>query len=154
MPQLHSKFFGTVSFDSKDLFHFDAGIPGFESETQYVGLEMPGQQPILYLQSTRSADLCLITLPVLACLHSYQLQLAAAERFCLGLDAGCDLKIGDQVGCFAIVTVDEHGEPTANLAAPLVVNLATRQCLQSFQPDVSYSFRHPLIQQPEPVATC
>lgn len=154
MPQLHSKFFGTVSFESVDLFYFPEGIPGFESETYYVGLEMPGQKPILYLQSIRSSDLCLISIPILTCVHDYRLQLTRAERHCLRLDAEDAPRIGHEVGCFAIVTVDETGEPTANLAAPLVMNLANRRCLQSFQPDVSYSFRHPLAQLHQAVPVC
>jgi flagellar assembly factor FliW len=154
MPQILSKFFGTVNFEDRDLFHFPQGIPGFEGEKKFIGVEIPDQGPVLYLQSAASQDLCLITLPVRACVHDYRLEITPEDRRLLGLDLVAELRIGWEVGCFVIVTVDSSGEPTANLAAPLVVNLANRQCLQSYQADSDYSFRHLLAGSRESVAAC
>jgi flagellar assembly factor FliW len=154
MPQVQSKFFGTISFDEGDLFHFRNGIPGFEGEREYIGIEIPDQRPILYLQSTISEELCLITLPVRVFLNDYRFDVTPEERRLIELDATVALRIGSDVGCFAIVTVDESGEPAANLAAPIVMNLANRQCVQSFQADSDYSFRHPLSESPEPSPAC
>jgi flagellar assembly factor FliW len=154
MPQIQSKFFGNVSFHGHDLFHFPIGLPGFEGEKEFVGIEIPDQRPVLYLQSTASQDLCLITMPVRACLNEYQLDVTPEERQLIGLEDTGLLTIGFEVACMAIVTVDESGEPTANLAAPLVMNLATRRCVQSFQAESDYSFQHRLSGSAEPVAVC
>src|ERR1700730_18021779 len=120
MPAIESKFFGSMTFETPDLFRFPLGIPGFEGEKEFVAVEIPSQGPVLYLQSVTSPDLCFITLPVRTCLHDYRLELTPAERQFLALDPTTPLRLGREVGCFAIVTVDPDGEPVANLAAPLV----------------------------------
>jgi flagellar assembly factor FliW len=154
MPAIESKFFGLMTFEAPDLFRFPLGIPGFEREKEFVAVEIPSQGPVMYLQSVTSPDLCFITLPVRACLHDYQLELSPAERQLLALDPVAPLRLGCEVGCFAIVTVDPDGEPVANLAAPLVMNLANRNCIQSFQADFDYSFRHVLTASEEVATTC
>jgi flagellar assembly factor FliW len=154
MPRIQSKFFGDVSFHGHDLFHFPIGLPGFEGEKEFIGIEIPEQRPVLYLQSTASEDLCLITLPVRVCMNEYQLDVAPEERRLIGFEETELLTIGSEVACLAIVTVDESGEPAANLAAPLVVNLANRQCVQSFQAEANYSFQHRLAGSVEPAAVC
>jgi flagellar assembly factor FliW len=154
MAETQSKFFGSMTFDPKDLFRFPLGIPGFECEKEFIGIEIPDQRPVLYLQSVVSPDLCLITLPVRACLPDYRLELTQAERRLIALDLTAPLRLGLEVGCFAIVTVDPEGEPVVNLAAPLVVNLANRECIQSYQAEFDYSFRHVLTAPSELVPAC
>jgi flagellar assembly factor FliW len=154
MPQIQSKFFGNVSFRGQDLFHFPIGLPGFEGEKEFIGIEIPDQRPVFYLQSTASEDLCLITLPVRVFMDEYQFDVTPEERRLIGLEETELLTIGSEVACLAIVTVDESGEPAANLAAPLVMNLANRQCVQSFQAESDYSFQHRLSGSAEPAAVC
>jgi flagellar assembly factor FliW len=50
--------------------------------------------------------------------------------------------------------VDPEGEPVANLAAPLVLNLANRECIQSYQAEFDYSFRHVLSASGEVALAC
>jgi flagellar assembly factor FliW len=46
--------------------------------------------------------------------------------------------------CLAILTVPKEGPVTANLLAPVVVNLATRVAVQAVRADTMYSHRHPI----------
>jgi flagellar assembly factor FliW len=41
--------------------------------------------------------------------------------------------------------VAEHRSPTANLLAPIVVNLKTHRAIQAIQADSGYSHQHPLL---------
>lgn len=131
-----------MEFQLCDLFHFPRGLPGLEEEVSFFAVSIPGQEPLMYLQSTRTPGLCLITLPARACRQDYSLELSPDEKDLLGILASTTPRIGIEVACQVIVTVDERREPVANLAAPLVLNLATRLATQSFQAMSDYSFRH------------
>lgn len=145
-----SQYFGTLELNSSEAFHFAQGIPGFESERLFAPVEIPEQHPLLYLQSLSRADLCLITLPVRAIVSDYALELAPEDAELLKLAGGEEPRIGDNVLCLAIVTVDETHTPAANLLAPIVVNTRNREAVQSIQTGASYSHRHPIAPEPSP----
>jgi flagellar assembly factor FliW len=52
-------------------------------------------------------------------------------------------RIGEDVLCLAVLSIRPEG-PTANLLAPVVVNLRNRLAVQAVAPDSEYSHRHPL----------
>jgi flagellar assembly factor FliW len=144
MAQIFSKYFGSFDLREREIVHFPGGLPGFEDQTQYAALSIPGQEPILYLQSLTRPELCLITLPARVFDSSYRVELNSEERETLSLPAEGSLRIGSEIACQVIVTVDENREPLANLAAPLIINLACHRGIQVFQAAAQYSFRHPL----------
>lgn len=147
MPQITSRYFGTFDLHGREVVHFPIGIPGFEDQTDYVALSIPGQEPILYLQSVSRPELCLITLPARAFRPDYQLDLSAEERETLALPPECELNIGTDIACQVIVTVDRNSEPAANLAAPLVINLLNHRAIQVFLTGADYSFQHPIAEE-------
>jgi flagellar assembly factor FliW len=149
MSQINSRYFGKFDTREREVVNFPCGLPGFEEQTHYAALSIPGQEPILYLQSLTRAELCLITLPARVFRPDYELELNPEEREALGLPAGSNLRIGKDVACQVIVTVDQTREPSANLAAPLVINLANHLGMQVFQAGADYSFRHPLAEIPQ-----
>ena len=144
MAQIFSKYFGSFDLHEREIVHFPCGLPGFEDQTHYAALSIPGQEPLLYLQSLTRPDLCLITLPARVFDSSYQVELNPEERETLSLPADGPLEIGVEIACQVIVTVDENREPAGNLAAPLIINLTTNRGLQIFQMASHYSFSHPL----------
>jgi flagellar assembly factor FliW len=46
--------------------------------------------------------------------------------------------------CLAIISVDEKRAPVANLLAPLVINIKTRQAVQAIQAESSWTCEYPL----------
>jgi len=142
MATILSRYFGSFELEGREVVRFRKGIPGFEDQTDFAALSIPGQEPILYLQSTTRPELCLITLPARLFRPDYQLELGPEERDSLELPASADLEIGRDIACQVIVTVDQNREPAANLAAPLVINLSNHFALQVFQARPGYSFRH------------
>jgi flagellar assembly factor FliW len=59
--------------------------------------------------------------------------------------------IGSEVLCLTILSVEKNAPPTANLLAPIVVNLHTQRARQVIQVDSAYSHREKL---PIRVAAC
>jgi flagellar assembly factor FliW len=150
MPTFSSRHFGSIAYQNDATFEFPAGLPGFEQERQFVAVEHAASKPIVFLQSLTRPELCFITLPVLAVKRDYKLAVCAEDLRALDLAGDRQPAIGDDVLCLAIVSVAEGRLPTANLLAPVVVNLKTRRGLQAIQEESAYSHQHPLLgERPE-----
>jgi flagellar assembly factor FliW len=82
----------------------------------------------------------------------YRLAVSAEDRALIGLPAGRTLQIGQDVVSAAIVTVRDGSSPTANLLAPVVINLSNRKAVQAVATESGYSLQHVL--EAEEVAVC
>jgi len=122
---------------------FPEGLPGFEERRQFVALTLPHTQPLVFLQSLDDAALCFITLPVLSIDRQYRLEIREEDLKIVGLSPKRQPRIGEDVACMAVLTVQESG-PTANLLAPIVINIKNLKAVQAIAPDSGYSHQHPL----------
>lgn len=143
--QFQTRHFGTIEFEPNDVCQFPAGLPGFEDEHEFIPLEQPHTRPIVFLQSLRRPELCFITLPVQTIQPDYRLAISPEDLRLLELPEDRQPEIGKQVLCLAIVAVAEGEPPTANLLAPVVINLENRRAVQAILSDSGYSHRHPLL---------
>lgn len=152
MPSVQTKYFGTLSYEPDAPLEFPQGLPGFEDRRRFLALSFADTQPLVFLQSLEDPGLCFITLPVLAIDPRYQLRLDGEDGELIGLAAGHAPRIGDDVLCLAVVSIRESG-PTANLLAPVVVNLSNRKAVQAVDAEPGYSHQHALIPQEAPVCS-
>jgi flagellar assembly factor FliW len=138
---------GEVEYSSHAVFTFPLGIPGFENEHTFVFLERPDAHPLMFMQSTATPKLCLILMPILAADRHYKLRLAAEDLSALQLPAHKQPRIGKEILCAVVVCAsgEDRPDPTANLLAPIVVNLKRQIGIQVIQTQVHYSYRHPLF---------
>jgi flagellar assembly factor FliW len=60
-------------------------------------------------------------------------------------------RIGEDVLCLAVLSMRESG-PTANLLAPVVVDLISHRAVQAVAPESDYSYQHALF--PREAAPC
>jgi flagellar assembly factor FliW len=81
-------------------------------------------------------------------LADYDLAMTREDLERLGLDSSRQPAPGREVLCLALLCSPESGPVTANLLAPVVVNLATRAAVQAIRADARYSHRH--VIRPEP----
>lgn len=147
MPPLRSKYFGEMDYSPESVYHFEDGIPGFEDQTEFVFLDQPHTQPLVFMQSLKDPALCFIAVPTSVAHAGYRPNLSSENREGLGLDPLSDPQIGRDILCLALVTVTEGSAPTVNLASPIVLNLLNQKGLQAIQEAPEYSFRHPLVAQ-------
>jgi len=141
---LFSAYFGTLNLEKAAILSFPQGLPGFENERQFAAIQIPGQHPLIYLQSVATPDLCLLTFPVGTIDSNYSLQVSAEDRDVLQLPLTNSPEQTDNLLALAIVAIDPDAGATANLAAPLVVNLHNHLALQSLQPNAALSYNFPL----------
>jgi flagellar assembly factor FliW len=127
---------------------FRNGIPGFANERRFLFVEQPNLAPLVHIQSLRSPDLHFVALPVAFIDPSYEVQLNSEDL--RGLDLATCPETAGEAGllCLAILAADEHGPPTANLLAPIVVNLALGLGVQAVRMDSRYSHSYSLGEVP------
>jgi flagellar assembly factor FliW len=90
------------------------------------------------------ATLCFLAFPILVADRNYQLAVSAEDLAALDLDRGRQPKLGREVLVLALVSLHDGFSATANLMAPVVLNLETRRGLQAIRPDRLYSHQHPI----------
>jgi flagellar assembly factor FliW len=144
VQRCQTRYFGPVEYEEDSVVVFPDGIPAFERERRFVAIRQPLNEPLIFLQSLTNPDLSFVTLPAAAVCPGFQLRLTPEDRDSLGLDAGRQPVIGRDVLCLAILSLEENKAPTANLLAPIVVNLRTRRGRQAIQTDSPYSHREAL----------
>jgi flagellar assembly factor FliW len=148
MPTCATKYSGMVQYEDSAVLQFPAGLPGFECETRFLPLHRPGYEPLIFLQSVETPDLCFVTTPVQTIDPSYQLEVAEQDLELLGLSVSGQPEIGRDVLCVAILTVKENSV-TANLRAPIVVSLRNSRAVQSLVQTLAYSHEQSVVRGKE-----
>jgi flagellar assembly factor FliW len=133
--------FGTLEYSAALAVEFEDGLPGFESERRFVLVQRADHHPLVFLQSVDTSGLCFPALPAQVVDPQYQLRLSDADSAALGLTGTAT--IAEQTLCLALIAIHAN-DPTANLLAPVVINLLTRTAAQCIDPDMRYSHRTPL----------
>src|SRR5450631_3623866 len=146
MPVMETKNFGKISFEPDSELEFSSGLPGFDSRRRFVAVRFVESDPLICLQSLEDPNLCFITMPILAVDPGYKLKMNGEDLDRLGLSPARQPAIGEDVLCLTVISVQETG-PTANLMAPIVVNLRNRKAVQSVPAESDYSHQHALMPQ-------
>jgi flagellar assembly factor FliW len=140
MPLADTEQFGPLDYQEDAALLFPRGLPGFEQRHRFVLVKQPDLAPLVHLQSLESAELCFVAIPVQVIDQDYHPQLLPEDADLLGveqLDSTHSLLL-------ALLAVSCDGHVTANLLAPIVVNLATRTALQAVRGDSQYSHQYVL----------
>jgi flagellar assembly factor FliW len=159
MTSLPSSFEDSGSADRLNRLDLDFphGLPGFETSRRFVLQLQTALAPIATLQSAQqstqqsedSSQVCFLVVPVALLVKDYALLVTLEDLRTLGLEEDRQPQVPapgavSNVLCLAILTVPKYGPITANLLAPVVVNLATRVAVQAVRADTAYSHRHPI----------
>jgi flagellar assembly factor FliW len=148
-----SKHFGTIDVDEQSVIEFPQGLPGFEDRRRFLPLQMPAQPGLIFLQSLELAELCFLALAVHSVRPDYELEITAEDLETLGLPAGQQPRIGQDVIALAILLLEEGRDPSVNLRSPIVIHMNTRRALQAIRPDERYGYDEALV-APQPEAVC
>jgi flagellar assembly factor FliW len=150
MPVTVTRYFGELTYDQDGVFCFPIGIPGFETQRRFLFIEQQHTHPVVFMQSLDQPDLCFLAVPVSVAVPNYSLELAPEEHSTLGLTE--NLAFGSSgITCLGLITCVEGGNPTINLASPIVLNLEKRIGIQAIPAGSRYSLRHPLLAREEAI---
>ncbi len=140
MLSCETKYFGVLPYEPSAVLEFPEGLPAFEDEHRFILIDRQDLKPLVFLQSLDSPGLCFLTVPVGVVAADYSLELAEENT---ALSVPRKPEIGKDVACLVIVTLRPTG-PTANLLAPVVIDLKNLRAIQAVMPGSSYSIQHPL----------
>jgi flagellar assembly factor FliW len=141
MISIQTRRFGKLEVDEGAALEFPQGLPGFEGCGRFAVVERPQLAPVVCLQSLDSPDVCFWAAPARFIDEAYSLEMGSEDLRVLGFE---QLAESNDLLCLAILCAPENGPLTANLLAPVVVNLKTRVAVQAVRADNRYSHRHPV----------
>jgi flagellar assembly factor FliW len=143
MPVCQTRYHGEIRFEPRQVLHVPGGLFGFSEETEFLLLELPSMRPLVFLQSIRTADLCFIALPAQVVEPGYRLELQPTDIQTFGYSPDAPPTMGRDLLCLALLTMREQEEPTANLLAPVIIDISRHHGMQVLvQGD--YSHQHPI----------
>ena len=105
--------------------------------------------PLVFLQSLTRANLCFLAFPIQVVDRDYALAVASEDLEALDLETGRQPILGSEVVVLTLISLDDEFVASANLMAPVVLNVKTRRGLQAIRRDRLYSHQHPVPQQQE-----
>ena len=121
---------GPVQVTERDRFSFPQGLYGFAAAREFA-LVPSGRPGLYWLQSTVEPALAFLLADPFAPFPDYAPEVPDAELAALGDGLAPH---PSHVGVFAVVTLGEGGAATANLRAPLVLDVHARRGRQVVLP--------------------
>ena len=128
--------FGSISVSEEDIITFPEGMLGFSKIDKYVLVERTDDSLFLWLQAVKKPSVAFPLLEPEIFEKSYRVELAEDDRSILQLD---NLK---HARVYAIITIpSDPTKMTANLKAPIVVNLKGQLARQVILHEADYPIR-------------
>jgi flagellar assembly factor FliW len=148
MMTLKGTRFGNIEFAKGDVIHFPEGMIGFQNLQKYVVVHTKEGSPYRWLQSVEEPKLAfLVSIPE-SFVAEYAPEISNSEAKSLGLKP-------ETPHLILVTTTIPAGQPTlatANLAAPVIINLETRKAKQVILEDEAYTIRYPIFSGQQDVA--
>ena len=137
--QIETSRFGTIEASAEEWIEFP-GIPGFAAAKRFVLRGHDQGALFAWLVSLDVPDLAFVVTNPWEFFADYDPPVEPSQLQSLGVEAPEDLD-------FLVIVTLQDGQPTLNLAAPVVLNARTRKGVQVVLDRGGYSARQPL---PEP----
>jgi len=143
MTTIDTVRFGQIEFEDDNVFTFVQGMPGFESNLQFLLLQAPDNVPFYFLQAVDDQELAFVLTDPFYFYPEYAFDLSDAVSKELEISNPADVKV------WSVVTLNSNeglNAATINLLAPIILNKNTRRAKQIVLIESTYSTKHVLIQ--------
>ena len=132
--------FGQVELKDEDVLQFSEGLLGFADLRKFVLLDDPNDEIFAWLQSCESPQIAFPVLEPELFAPQYKATLTKSDLESLKMMSG------EKARFFSIVTIpDDPTQMTANLKAPVVVNIDSRIARQCVLQDNNLAIREPIF---------
>jgi flagellar assembly factor FliW len=132
--------FGQVEIQEDDILTFSEGILGFNELKKFVLVDDPNDDIFAWLQACNEPGIAFPVLEPELFSDNYKAVLTKSDLEALKMSAA------DKVNYFCIVTIPEDPtKMTANLKAPIVINVAGKMARQCVLQDNSLAIREPIF---------
>lgn len=132
--------FGQVQFGTDDIIAFPEGILGFADLKKFILLDDPNDDIFAWLQSCDEPAIAFPVLEPELFAQAYNITLAKTDFEALKMNSM------DRARAFCIITIPEDPTAmTANLKAPIVINVPLRMARQCVLQDNNLAIREPIF---------
>lgn len=141
MRKITTTRFGEIEEEEGKFLHFEAGMPAFEEEHEFLVIPYDQESPYYFLQSAQTPELAfLMTVPFLF-FQDYEFSLDDAVVKAL------DIQSREHILVYSLLTIPEGRieNMTANLLAPVVINTDNMQARQVVLEKTNYQTKHRLF---------
>ncbi|MDI6816255.1 MAG: flagellar assembly protein FliW [Actinomycetota bacterium] len=140
--------FGVVEVDEDKIIRFVDSIPGFPDAKEFVLIPHKENSPLAWLQSTELADVAFVVVEPWAYFEDYNP--AISEWDLEKLKATEEDEADEEASLLVLSILTIPGDPgkiTANLMAPVIINLRSNLAIQVVLAYDGYTTKHPLISE-------
>jgi flagellar assembly factor FliW len=133
--------FGQIQIDTSLLFDFVAPIIGYDKYTYFALIDTTPDSPFKWLQSVSDPNLAF---PITLCSYfdiEYNILISKEDLELIGAKSMEDIMT---LNIVSIPLGDPQGA-TANLRAPIIININNNKAMQVILRDTSYQIKQPLF---------
>lgn len=132
--------FGQVKVEAQDLLNFAEGLLGFQDLKNFILLDDPNDEIFAWLQSCESPAIAFPVLEPELFAENYKISLNKTDLEAL------QAPNTSKARAFCIVTIPEDPtQMTANMKAPIVINVDNHKARQCVLQDNSLAIREPIF---------
>lgn len=131
---IETKFYGNIEIEENRVLNFKDGIPGFEQLKNFTILDVEGGEHLKCLQSLEKIEVCLMMVSPWDYFKDYEIELSDEDVEDLEIVNEGDVLI------YNVLTVRENSI-TANLAAPIIINIINNKAKQIILSNPNYNIR-------------
>ncbi|MBO8159040.1 flagellar assembly protein FliW [Thermosyntropha sp.] len=136
--KIASLILGEMEIEENMIINFPEGLPAFEEEKKFVIVPVESGAPFYYMQSLKTPELCFMLADPFVFFPDYEIKMGEEESRKIKAEENA----GD-IQVFVILTVPEdYRKTTANLLAPLIINVKDKIGLQFVAADSDYNTKH------------
>ena len=135
-----SPIHGEIEYNEQDIIEFGKPIPGFDNLSKFIIKDIDDQSIFKLLQSTEDKNIGFVIVSPFISEEDYEIKLTD------NIIKELDIEGPNDVALFSIVTVNSKVENiTANLRAPLVINIRNKKGQQFIVQNDKYKIKHPIV---------
>jgi len=131
---------GRIEVDPTKIIHFDTGMAGFPDCSDFVVMDHDRETPLKWLQCVDRPEISFVIIDPAQVMPAYTVDVPEPVMKMIGWNHEVR---PEQVAVFVVLNC-EGGNLTANLRAPVVVNVQKRLAFQLILDDPAIPLRHPI----------
>jgi flagellar assembly factor FliW len=139
---IHTKPFGEIEIDKKQIIDFPDGILGFDFIKKFVILDSDENSPFKWMQAFTEPDLAFIIIQPVYFKPDYDLAISQSDY------EAVEAENTDSLLVFTIVTIPANpADMTANLQGPIIINSKKKIGRQVISISDKYSVKHKILDE-------
>jgi flagellar assembly factor FliW len=136
--KLSTAYFGEIEIQEEQIIHFPHGLFAFEDQKRFVLIPCEDTEiPMAWLQSLDDPDLAFVVMNPFVFRTDYEFKISDEVETELEIKNESDVTV-----LVLLVIPDDVNKMTANLLAPIIINVVSRKGRQVILDDKNYQTKH------------